>query len=481
MLQLYINIAKSGPAEAIAVIGAEAGERSGPGVIHKVDLTDLCLELDREMVARLGFDQRSPGMAAIPAHHSWQIAVKQAGDVEWHWMESSHQYDLYDLSDSAAGSAEDLRQTVLAVKNHWTEGSGREVEGSFSRENGLMILNLDLKLKPAEEESAPSLTMSKLQIRLRDAAAGVSDAGANDVDEFAWIKDINEYGESTEGAGGAVGDGASDDAEAVSIGGTEKGSAIPSSGTGTRPDSGKTPDKTPIPGVSIGDKPVRPVRPKICIILDDGGEATPDVAEEFWKLGSKWPLALAVLPFSPYSREQAEMAKNHGYEVLLHLPMEPIGSENPGSGAILTGLTDTEIRERVQAALEAVPQAIGVNNHMGSKASSDRRVMQLVLSEIGRNNLFFVDSVSIASTVGYQEAARMGIPTARRQVFLDNEATEAAVLKQLEELVRVARSKGTAIGIGHFNRAATARALASFLPRLEELGIELVALSEVIK
>jgi hypothetical protein len=75
----------------------------------------------------------------------------------------------------------------------------------------------------------------------------------------------------------------------------------------------------------------------------------------------------------------------------------------------------------------------------------------------------------------------MGIPAARRQVFLDNVATEEAVLKQLEELVRVARSKGTAIGIGHFNRVATAQALARFLPRLEEMGIELVALSEVIK
>ena len=461
LFQVYINIARPGSAEAMAVSTAEIGTRAG--AMHKVDLTDLCLELDQEMVAKLGFDQRSPGVAAIPAHHSWQIAVKQTQDAEWRWMESSHQYDLYDVSDSTARSAEDLRQAVLAVKNHWTESSGREVAESLSRENDMMVLNLELKLKAAEDESAPSLTMSRLQIRLKNAA-DVADTLGGMMDE----------GVVPEGVAAGV-------AGVAPPGFGIAPDAGKAPGNVTTPGTGTTPDKIPAPGVSIGDQPARPIRPKICIILDDGGEATPDVADEFWQLGSKWPLAMAVLPFSPFSHEQAVMANNYGYEVLLHLPMEPLGSENPGPGAIFTDLTDAEIRERVQAALDAVPGAIGVNNHMGSKASSDPRVMRLVLAEVRRNNLFFVDSVSIASTVGYQEAVRMGIPAARRQVFLDNVATEEAVLKQLEELVRVARSKGTAIGIGHFNRVATAQALARFLPRLEELGIELVALSEVIK
>jgi len=489
--------------------GLEAEGRTEAGATHKVDLTDLSLALDQEIVAKLGLDRRDPGVAIIPARHSWQIAVRRTGKVEWHWAESSHQYDLSETFDqkvsanqvnslnqenSAAGrSIENLRASVQAVTDHWADGSGREVAGHINKENGMMILNLELKLKPAEEEGAPLLTMSKLQIRLRETPAAVAamtaviegaaaDGIAGDADGAGGAASTNvaNPGSKTEDGAGVKSDiGNVPGAHDTSAGSGTSGA--PASGVPDASGAWGTPGKIPIPGGSVGDQPGRSARPKICIILDDGGEAAPDVAEEFWKLGSKWPLALAVLPYAPYSREQAETAKNLGFVVMLHLPMEPIGTENPGAGAIFSELSDAEIRERVQEALAAVPQAIGVNNHMGSKATSDSRVMKLVLSEVKRNNLFFLDSVTIASSVGYQEALRMGVPTAKRHVFLDNVASVEAVLKQLEELVRVARNKGTAIGIGHINRIATAQALAIFLPRLEELGIDLVPLTEIIK
>jgi polysaccharide deacetylase 2 family uncharacterized protein YibQ len=171
-----------------------------------------------------------------------------------------------------------------------------------------------------------------------------------------------------------------------------------------------------------------------------------------------------------------------GHEVWLHLPMEPerYPESDPGPGAVFVGMTDSEIRSAVHAAVNSVPHAVGVNNHMGSRATADLRVMTWVMQELHARNLAFIDSRTTRDTVAEDAARTLGVPSNRRHVFLDNQRSAASIRKQLEEAVELCRLEGEAIAIGHLD-PVTVEVLAEELPTLAKRRADLVRPTALVR
>ena len=187
---------------------------------------------------------------------------------------------------------------------------------------------------------------------------------------------------------------------------------------------------------------------------------------------------VAILPNGTRAEEFAKTLHARGFEVLCHLPMQPRGRETPGRNAILASMTDDEIATTPRRNIEAVPYARGVNNHMGSLATADRRVMTSVIGAMP-DGMYFIDSRTGGASVAATVAREMNVRTAARHVFLDDVATERAVRKQLAELAAAAEKRGVAIGIGH-PYPVTLRVLADELPGLKARGFRLVRASSVV-
>ena len=185
--------------------------------------------------------------------------------------------------------------------------------------------------------------------------------------------------------------------------------------------------------------------PKVAILIDDLGYDKTQ-AEKFLNMGACF--TFSILPHSPYQQEIAYAAQERGYDVILHLPME-YPEKKPGEGGLLVSMSTQDVERVVSENLEEIPQARGVNNHMGSRMTADLGHMVLLLKELQRRNLFFVDSLTTAkSRVG--DAARiLGIPYYHRDVFLDHIPTRDFISKQINLLISRALRHGTAIGIAH--------------------------------
>ncbi|MHB8170872.1 MAG: divergent polysaccharide deacetylase family protein [Thermincolia bacterium] len=222
-------------------------------------------------------------------------------------------------------------------------------------------------------------------------------------------------------------------------------------------------------------------RPRVAIVIDDFGGDVLGVNEMF-KL--KYPLTFAVMPHLKFSRQQAEKAKKKGFQVILHLPMESGSGKASwlGPGAITTAMTDGEIRQSVREDLADIPWAVGFNNHMGSRATADERVMRAVLEVAKEKNLFVLDSRTTDKTVIPAIASELGVAMTQRTVFLDNVNSQAHIRQQFTKVLEEAQKKGKAVAIGHVGPTGPnmVKALQGILPELEEQGIELVYLSDLV-
>ncbi|HEX8172286.1 MAG TPA: divergent polysaccharide deacetylase family protein [Thermoanaerobaculia bacterium] len=187
----------------------------------------------------------------------------------------------------------------------------------------------------------------------------------------------------------------------------------------------------------------------------------------------------AILPNGTHTAQFAETLHARGFEILCHLPMEPRGGESPGRNAIVTSLSDDDIVRVTRENLAAVPYARGVNNHMGSRATTDRRVMTSVLRTLPPE-MYFIDSRTTGGSVAADVARELNVRTAARNVFLDDVQSESAVRRQLDELADEAARRGVAVGIGH-PYPVTLRVLAAGLPELRARGFRLVRASEVVR
>ncbi len=219
-------------------------------------------------------------------------------------------------------------------------------------------------------------------------------------------------------------------------------------------------------------------RPLIAVVLDDVG-----VARSHAELAIDLPgvITLSFMTYADGVADMAARARAKGHELMLHVPMEPLGHEiDAGPNVLTVGASEGELLKRLSWGLDRFPGYIGINNHMGSRFTQDERGMQVVLAELKRRNLLFLDSRTIGNTVGDKLAAGMGVPHVMRDVFLDNEMDEAAVIKQLMQAERVAASKGQAIAIGH-PHPATIAAIRAWMPKAEARGFVIVPLSAVAK
>jgi len=226
-------------------------------------------------------------------------------------------------------------------------------------------------------------------------------------------------------------------------------------------------------------KPKIPVKGRIAIVIDDLG-CGEQIAMDFLNLGA--PLSFSVFPFAPHSREFARKASEEGRDVLLHLPMEPKAypREDPGRGGLLTSMGKGQLLSQLEKDLAAVPYVKGVNNHMGSRFTEDPDLMRIVLEDIQRRGLFFLDSRTTARTVGFRVARELGLKTGQRNVFLDNERDVSRIKERIFELIASSQRNGSAIGIGH-PHPETVQAIREVLPSLRQNGVELVPVSALLE
>ncbi len=222
----------------------------------------------------------------------------------------------------------------------------------------------------------------------------------------------------------------------------------------------------------------KPDQLRVAIILDDGGWGG-ETTSRVLALDPK--LTLAILPYSDQDEDTAIAAAERGFEVMLHMPMETYAEgEKPYTREINTGMDREEIQRLARAAIAEVPGIAGINNHRGSKFTDDAERMGWFLEVAQEEAVYFVDSVTLHTSQAYRVAQSMGIPSARRDVFLDNEKDPDYIRGQFDELLDKVRQHGEAVGIGHF-RDTTIDVLEEVLPRLKEEGIELVHASELVR
>jgi hypothetical protein len=218
--------------------------------------------------------------------------------------------------------------------------------------------------------------------------------------------------------------------------------------------------------------------PKVAFIIDDLGYET-GVAKKIMEL--EFPVALSILPFLRYSEFIAEEGKKNNQEIMLHLPMESNNSStNSGPGAIKFYMSEEETRQAVRDCILDFPYIIGANNHMGSKITEDRKIMEIILEEIKEYNLFFIDSITTKDSIAYEVAQEMKIKSAARSVFLDNENDMEYIKGQMLEVQETALKEGVVIAIGH-SRINTFYVLKRMVPELIKAGIEVVPVSELVK
>jgi polysaccharide deacetylase 2 family uncharacterized protein YibQ len=186
----------------------------------------------------------------------------------------------------------------------------------------------------------------------------------------------------------------------------------------------------------------------LAIVIDDFGNNMKGT-EEMLQLPIK--LTVAIMPFLSSTKEDAELAFHNGHEVIVHLPMEPKKGKKSwlGPQAITTDLSDDEMRRRVEAAIQDVPHAVGMNHHMGSKATEDERVMRIVLEICKEKGLFYLDSKTTGNSVVSKLATELEVPFLENGLFFDDVYTTEHIKKQAHLLEQKLSELEQIIAIGH--------------------------------
>jgi len=222
---------------------------------------------------------------------------------------------------------------------------------------------------------------------------------------------------------------------------------------------------------------IQEIEGRVAIIIDDFGNSlrNKDILLEL-----DYPLTLAILPGLVYSSRIDRLAAENGFEVMLHCPLEAINPDLPlGPGAIRCDTPSDELIRIFNDDILGLPHIVGVNNHMGSAFTTDTEAMRRLLTEVKRNDLFFIDSLTIGGTVTRSLAEELGVAFGRRDIFLDHENTEEYINRQFEALKKKAKDRGFAIAIGH-DRPLTMNMLLHLIPTLAEDNIQLVPASALI-
>lgn len=217
--------------------------------------------------------------------------------------------------------------------------------------------------------------------------------------------------------------------------------------------------------------------PKIAIIIDDFGWDK-NIVSRFTSLNI--PLTIAIIPELKYSNYVDTVAHSAGKEIIVHLPMEAVNHSLSGHPLkITTSMSAIQIKAVVDKSFKDIQFAVGLNNHMGSKATSSLKVMDSVIQQLKTENKFFIDSNTIYSSVGYSQAKKYHLKTARRDIFLDDSLKEVDMQKQFLAALDLANKNGSVVIIGHAH-LETANFLKKIIPELKKQGVEFVFSSQVV-
>ncbi|WP_077210757.1 divergent polysaccharide deacetylase family protein [Bacillus dakarensis] len=218
----------------------------------------------------------------------------------------------------------------------------------------------------------------------------------------------------------------------------------------------------------------------LAIVIDDFGNDMKGTEE---MLELPIPLTVAVMPFLPTTKQDAKLAHAKGHEVIVHVPMEPKHGKKSwlGPGAITTDLSDEEIRKRIESAIDSVPYAVGMNHHMGSKVTEDKRIMKIILEVCKERNLYYLDSKTAENSVIPEIANELSVPYLENDLFLDHVYSEQHIYRQASKLVINLQRHEQIIAIGHVGITGdrVVNALKTYIPKYEKEA-ELVTLSELI-
>ena len=226
--------------------------------------------------------------------------------------------------------------------------------------------------------------------------------------------------------------------------------------------------------LAIATEPDRPA--VISLIIDDIGNS-PESGLAALELPGD--LVYSVLPNTPYATLLAEIAHEKGKQVMLHIPMEAEHHKELGPNGLLLNMTEPDYKAVLNHALQSVPHAVGMNNHMGSLLTQHQQPMEWLMDVLLERQLFFLDSRTTVKTVAQQTAVDMGVKTFRRDVFLDNSRNQEDILEQFNRLISLARRKGYATGIAH-PYPETLAVLKEQIPALQAKGVKLVFASEFL-
>ena len=219
---------------------------------------------------------------------------------------------------------------------------------------------------------------------------------------------------------------------------------------------------------------------KVALLVDDFGYSNGPVVEAFLN-ELDIPLTVAIIPGTPYANLVAEKAYKQKKEIMVHLPMQP-QQEFKGSyrWIVLEGMPESKIKKLVREAIEDVPHARGLNNHMGSLITTQEEPMRAVLEVIKRENLYFVDSRSSHNSIAFSLARRMGVRSARNDCFLDNQKEIEYIKERFYSHLESVKNGRDSVAVCHAT-LTTARAIKEIVSQLEKRKIELVLVSELVE
>ena len=219
---------------------------------------------------------------------------------------------------------------------------------------------------------------------------------------------------------------------------------------------------------------------KICIIIDDFGNSENDLHRDFLNLPND--ISISIIPGHSYSEDIAHMAYKYGFETIIHMPMEAYNKKvNEDSEYLLTTDLDfDEVDNKIKNAFIENPNAMGINNHQGSKATENFQLMKNVAKSLKQLNKYFLDSYTSINSKAYMTMRQNGVKTEVRQVFLDNVEHPDSIRKNIDKLLKLSHSMDVAIGIGHV-KAETYKVLKEQIPILKRLGYEFLNVSEIVR
>lgn len=345
-----------------------------------------------------------------------------------------------------------------------------------------------VQVKADDEEPAEEKSTSKTSSA---PAAGAKEEKTSSFSLPAIVSKITGKGESSEKTAAAPsheGKAAASSASAASTSSAPSAS-ISSASSKVAPSVKKDAGNTKAPAKqstapakaapAAAPKPNAPaaVKGKLAVVIDDAGR---DLESQHVYESLGIPLTLAVMPNQVHTRDAALSWHAHGLPVILHQPMESVSGIGMESKVILTSMGDEEIRSLLKSSLSQVPEAVGINNHQGSKATTDRHTMDVVMNELHHRHLFFFDSRTNSTTAADAAAAAYGVRYVRNDLFVDNEADVAAISAMIREAAKRAQKYGTYVIIGHC-RPKTAEAFRQMVPQLEKEGIQFVYVSSLAK